>query len=96
LNLEINFRPLSYDAGHRNLEASDHDIKTDPRLERILLMEDRYDKVSRVLTVLEEAVSEYEKCRDELDILDGYMSSGQWKEDFEADEAGLIPCRSHF
>ena len=55
-------------------------------------MEDRYDKVSRVLTVLEEAVSEYENCRDELDILDGYMSSGQWKEDFEADEAGLIPA----
>ena len=54
-------------------------------------MEDRYDEVIRVLAALEEAVDEYKNYKTELDALKDYMDSGQWKEDFEADEAGLIP-----
>ena len=61
------------------------------RIERISLMEDRYDEVIRVLAALEEAVDEYKNYKTELDALKDYMDSGQWKEDFEADEAGLIP-----
>ena len=61
------------------------------RIERITLMEDRYDEVTRVLAALEEAVDEYMDFKDEIEVLQGYMDSGEWKEDFEADEAGLIP-----
>jgi len=62
------------------------------RIERISLMEDRFDEVTRVLAALEEAVDEYEDFRSELDALKGYMDSGAWKEDYEADEAGLVPA----
>ena len=61
------------------------------RIDRISQMEDRYDEVTRVLAALEEAVDEYGDFRSELDALRDYMDSGQWKEDFEADEAGQIP-----
>ena len=55
------------------------------------MMEDRYDEVTRVLAGLEEAVGEYEDFKDELEILRDYMDSGEWKEDYEADEAGQVP-----
>lgn len=61
------------------------------RIERISLMEDRYDELTRVLAGLEEAVGEYEDFKDELDVLKDYMQSGEWKEDYEADEAGQLP-----
>lgn len=61
------------------------------RIDRITLMEDRFDEVTRVLAALEEAFDEYEDFRSELDALKDYMDSGEWKEDYEADEAGQIP-----
>lgn len=61
------------------------------RIERISLMEDRYDEVTRVLAALEEAVDEYEDFKSEIDALKEYMASGQWKEDYEADKAGQLP-----
>jgi len=61
------------------------------RIARISEMEDRYDEVMRVLAALEEAVAEYEDFKDEIGVLDDYMNSGEWKEDYEADEAGLLP-----
>ena len=54
-------------------------------------MEDRYDELTRVLAGLEEAVGEYEDFKDELEVLKDYMESGEWKEDYEADEAGQLP-----
>ena len=59
--------------------------------ERVLLVEDRYNEVMRVLAALDEAVAEYEDFKSELEVLKDYMESGQWKADFEADEDGLIP-----
>ena len=58
---------------------------------RIKEMEARYDELTRVLGELESAIAEYKTFKGDLDILRGYMDSGQWKEDFEADEAGRIP-----
>lgn len=55
-------------------------------------MEERYDAVSRALAGLDEAVSEFKEFKSELAILREYMDSGQWKADFEADEAGKIPA----
>lgn len=67
------------------------DMELNDRIERITEMEDRYDKVTRILAALEEAIDQYEEFKSEIGILHDYMSSGQWMEDFEADEAGQIP-----
>ena len=61
------------------------------RIERISLMENRFDKVRRVLGELDKAICEYEDFKDELEVLKDYIESGEWKEDYEADEAGLLP-----
>ncbi len=62
------------------------------RIDRISLMENRFDKVSRVLGELDKAIDEYEDFKDELEALKDYLESGEWKEDYEADEAGHIPA----
>ena len=62
------------------------------QLDRISQMEDRFDEVTRVMAALDEAVSEYADFKSEIKALQDYMESGQWKEDFEADEAGKIPA----
>ena len=61
------------------------------RIDRISLMENRFDKVSRVLGELDKAINEYEDFKDELEVLKDYMDSGEWKQDYEADEAGQLP-----
>ena len=55
-------------------------------------MEARYDELTRVLAGLDRAISEYHDFEADLQILREYMESGQWKKDFEADEAGKIPA----
>ena len=68
-------------------------MKTDQdMLTRVREMEDRYDELTRVLAGLDEALSEYKVYKSDLMALKEYMESGQWKKDFEADEAGLIPA----
>jgi hypothetical protein len=62
------------------------------QLDRISQMEDRFDEVTRVMAALDEAVSEYADFKSEIKALQDYMESGQWKEDYEADEAGKIPA----
>ena len=61
-------------------------------LTRVREMEDRYDEVTRVLAGLDEAISEFKDFKPDLMALREYMESGQWKADFEADEAGQIPA----
>ena len=67
-------------------------MKTDQdMLTRVREMEDRYDELTRVLAGLDEAVSEFIDYKTDLMALKEYMESGQWRKDYEADEAGLIP-----
>lgn len=61
-------------------------------LTRVREMEERYDELTRVLAGLDEAISEYKTFKPDLQALREYMESGQWKQDFEADEAGQIPA----
>ena len=60
---------------------------------RVMEMELRYDELTRVMGNLETAVLEYKAFKEDLDALRNYMASGQWKKDFEADEAGEVPSR---
>lgn len=59
---------------------------------RITEMEDRYDELTTVLGELDMAIQSYLDFKEDLGILRNYMESGQWKKDFEADEAGEVPA----
>ena len=58
----------------------------DDRIQRIADMEARLDRVTRWLEKGEGDVSE------DARLLDAYLQSPLWLEDFEADEAGLLPA----
>lgn len=60
-------------------------------IERVSLMEAIYDGYARILSELEAVLGRMEDCRDDVGALRTYMESGQWKKDYETDEAGLIP-----
>ena len=66
--------------------------KTPELIVRVKEMELRFDSVCRELSLLEAALGFYDEFSEDLDALKVYMESGQWKKDFEADEAGLIPA----
>lgn len=61
-------------------------------LSRVREMEERYDRLTRVIISLEDALAAYARVRPDLEVLQEYLDSGQWKADFEADEAGEIPA----
>ena len=61
-------------------------------LSRVREMEERYDRLTRVITSLEDALAAYARVRPDLEALQEYLDSGQWKAYFEADEAGEIPA----
>ena len=58
---------------------------------RIIEMESRYDELTTVLGELDTAIMAYLDYKEDLDVLRKYMESGQWKKDFESDEAGEVP-----
>lgn len=64
----------------------------DSLLARVREMEERYDRLTRVLAGLEDALAAYRRVQPDLEALREYMDSGQWKTDFERDEAGEIPA----
>jgi hypothetical protein len=67
-------------------------LKQESFLSRVREMEERYDRLTRVIASLEDALAAYARVRPDLEALQEYMDSGQWKADFEADEAGEIPA----
>jgi len=68
------------------------EFASDERLIRVREMEERYDELAGVLARLEEAVAALQAAEPGLEALRAYMDSGQWQEDFEADERGEIPA----
>ena len=69
------------------------EMKTDAKLlARVREMEERYDRLRRVQTSLEDALAAFSRVQPDLEALKEYMDSGQWKADFERDEAGEIPA----
>ena len=74
------------------MQIAPKSMKTNKELlKRVREMEIRFYEVTRVLAELEDAAEEYRNFKPDLAILKEYMDSGQWKADFEADEAGEIP-----
>lgn len=60
-------------------------------IERITDMEQRFERVDEALRALEIAVDTITNLEDDIQKLDNYYSSEEWKADFRSDELGLLP-----
>ena len=61
------------------------------RIHRIKEMEIRLNRAMFWLTEMEKALDGYRLIQEDLHALEEYYGSPIWKEDFAADEAGLLP-----
>ena len=64
---------------------------TNVQVRRIRQMERRFVRVAACVKCLSTALDQFEAVQDDLAVLDQYYSSDEWREDFAADEAGLLP-----
>ena len=64
---------------------------TNVQVRRIRQMERRFVRVATSVKRLSTALDQFEAVQDDLAVLDQYYSSDEWREDFTADEAGLLP-----
>ena len=60
-------------------------------LQRIAAMEAAFDRTAAAVQSLEKALDDYQTVKPDIDRLTDYLETGAWREDFEADEAGLVP-----
>ena len=61
------------------------------QIERIQHFEMLLDRVAPVLENLVEALDAFDGIQEDVQELSGYYESDEWREDFEADEAGRLP-----
>ena len=61
------------------------------RIRRIIEMESRYDRIRHVLRTAGVCPDHLDSIRDDIQALSEYYEGSLWREDFEADEAGLLP-----
>ena len=61
------------------------------RIRRIIEMENRCDRISRVIRAAEVRPDHLDSIRDDVQALSEYYEGSLWREDFDADEAGLLP-----
>ena len=60
--------------------------------ERIRQMEQRLNRASAAVMELSAALEIYIEAQESVTILNEYYGSEDWKSDFAADEAGLLPA----
>ena len=61
------------------------------RFRRIIEMESRYDRISHALHTAGVCPDRLDSIRNDIQALSEYYEGPLWREDFEADEAGLLP-----
>lgn len=61
------------------------------QLERIAQMEHRLDAISEATVALSEALDRYIALQDDIEQLDRYYGSEEWRTDLDADTAGRLP-----
>lgn len=49
------------------------------------------ERVAKAVGELSAALSHFKALHDDLEVLDQYYGSDEWKQDFAADEAGRLP-----
>lgn len=64
---------------------------SESRIDRIKKMEAILDEANASLDELETAVSRYADLQNKIEKLEAYYTGGQWRKDYEADEAGKLP-----
>lgn len=62
------------------------------QIERIQHYEMLLDRVAPVLENLEEALDAFDGIQEDVRELSAYYEDDDWREDFEADEAGKLPA----
>ena len=62
------------------------------QIERIQHYETLLDRIAPVLENLEEALDAFEDIQEDVKELAAYYEDDDWREDFEADEAGKLPA----
>ena len=62
------------------------------QIERIQHYETLLDRIAPVLENLEEALDAFEGIQEDVKELAAYYEDDDWREDFEADEAGRLPA----
>ena len=61
------------------------------QLQRIRQMERHLVRAASALKRLSSALDKYEEAKADIAALASYYGSDEWKQDFAADEAGLLP-----
>ena len=61
------------------------------RLARIREMEQRLQRLLAWQAELERLLDALPQVREDEEVLSGYLESPDWREDYEADEAGQLP-----
>ena len=61
------------------------------RMERIRRMERLFDFVLEAIKERPMPLDKYEEAKKAIASLSGYYDSEEWRQDYEADEAGLLP-----
>lgn len=61
------------------------------RINRIICYEDLLNKCTKTIKELEDALEHYREIRGDMDLLEKYYTGPEWKEDYDADDAGLLP-----
>ena len=61
------------------------------RVERIAYYEDLFDRSEAAVSKMAEALSDFTAAQKDIKKLERYYTGGQWRADFEADEAGKLP-----
>jgi hypothetical protein len=58
---------------------------------RIKEMEQRMNRASMAVMGLSAALDQFEAAKNDIDTLNTYYGSSEWKEDFDADQQNLLP-----
>jgi hypothetical protein len=61
------------------------------QIERISDMERRMTRALKAVRALDSALNAFELVQGDIQALDEYYGSEEWRQDFAADEAGLLP-----
>ncbi len=62
------------------------------QIERIRAMEEKLNAALAAVDAMEKALDAYRGALPGIRELDAYLSGGEWRQDFEADEQGLLPA----
>ena len=61
------------------------------QIERIKAMEEHLNKASQAVKALSDALDLYTESMESIEIIDDYLASDEWEQDFADSEAGNLP-----